>query len=254
MHYTVWMTLYETLAPLYDGLFPMNPKASVFLDSLFPAERRSRGLRALDAGCATGAQALDLASHGWTVVGIDSEAVMIDAASERARKEDHAGRASFFVADILGIEGRFGGQGFDLVLCLGNTLPHLARKGAASFLAQARKLMVPGGFLVLQTLNFDLAGVGPGFAFPDIVAAGATMKRSYQAPSPDHTGSLRFLVELLSDGKSQLGETLLTPLGPKPIGSLLGDAGFKPPVRHSGWDGLPFDGDRDLYCITVASS
>ena len=248
------MTLYETLAPLYDGLFPMNPKASAFLDSLFAVERRSRGLRALDAGCATGSQALDLAAHGWTVVGIDSEAVMIDAACGRARKEGHAERASFLVADILGIEGRFGGQGFDLVLCLGNTLPHLAAKGAASFLAQARKLLIPGGALVLQTLNFALAGVGPGFVFPDIVAGGATMKRSYQAPSPDHPGSLRFVVELLSDGKSQLGETHLTPLGPALIGSLLGDAGFKPPVRHSGWDGQPFDEARDLYCLTVATS
>ena len=254
MHYTIRMTLYETLAPLYDSLFPISPKASPFLDSLIPVERRLQEPRALDAGCATGAHALGLAALGWKVVGIDSEAAMIDAAQKLAIKDGLSEKASFLEADILGIEERFSKGSFDLVICLGNTLPHLGNSGAASFLTQAHALLAPGGVIVLQTLNFSMPGIGPGYVFPKITAGTATMKRCYRSPSHDHPESLRFVVELVSDGKSRLGETHLTPLGPKMIGSLLGDAGFKPPVRHSGWDGHPFDEDRDLYCLTVAAS
>ena len=254
MQYSVSMTLYETLAPLYDNLFPINAKATTFLDSLIPAERRSQEPRALDAGCATGAHALGLAALGWKVVGIDSEAAMIDAAQKLAVKVELSGKASFLEADILGIEERFGKGSFDLVICLGNTLPHLGSPGAASFLAQAHAVLAPGGVIVLQTLNFSMPGIGPGYVFPKITAGTATMKRCYRSPSRDHPESLRFVVELVSDGKSQLGETYLTPLSPKLIGSLLGDAGFKSAVRHSGWDGHPFDNGRDLYCLTVAAS
>ncbi len=254
MYYTNHMTLYETLAPLYDSLFPINSKATPFLDSLIPAERRSQEPRALDAGCATGAHALGLATLGWKVVGIDSEAAMIDAAQKLAIKAGLSEKASFLEADILGVEERFGTASFDLVICLGNTLPHLGNSGAASFLAQAHALLAPGGVIVLQTLNFSMPGIGPGYVFPKITAGTATMKRCYRSPSRDHPETLRFVVELVSDGKSRLGETNLTPLGPKMIGSLLGDAGFKRPVRHSGWDGHPFDEDRDLYCLTVAGS
>jgi SAM-dependent methyltransferase len=250
--YIISMTLYESLAPLYDGLFPVDSRASPFLDALVIGEGRSRGLRALDAGCATGAHALGLAALGWTVVGIDSEPAMIGVARERARREGLTERVTFFEADILEIEERFGNGSFDLVLCLGNTLPHLGASGAASFLAQARRALAPGGALVLQTLNFSLPGIGLGYAFPEIAAGGAALRRSYRTPPGDHPASLRFIVELESEGRSQVGETLLTPLGPRRIGSLLGDAGFEPPIRRSGWDGRPFDEGRDLYCVTIA--
>jgi SAM-dependent methyltransferase len=248
------MNLYEKLAPLYDNLFPIDSKASPFLDSVRGREGRSRGLRALDAGCATGAHALGLAALGWTTVGVDFEAAMISAARERAQSEGLTERASFFEANILDIEERFGNGSFDLVLCLGNTLPHLGALGLASFLAQAHRILGPGGDLVLQTLNFSLPGIGPGYAFPEIAVGGATMRRSYQAPPREHPELLRFVVELEGEERSQFSEALLLPLGPRRMDSLLGVAGFGTHIRYSGWDGRPFDEGRDLYCITVASS
>jgi hypothetical protein len=172
------------------------------------------------------------------------------------------------LGDILALEGAYDPASFDLVLCLGNTLPHLiggardsqggardrgARdRGAASFLAQAHSLLAPGGALLLQTLNFSLPRVGPGFVFPELAAGGAVMRRSYRAGPPEQPGTLRFVVELERDGGVQGAETLLIPLGPAQIGSLLGEAGFAPPRRLAGWDGGAFEADRDLYCITIA--
>jgi SAM-dependent methyltransferase len=252
------MTLYESLAPLYDALFPVDPATAAFLDALADLRADGGPWRLLDAGCATGAQALALAAHGWTAVGIDSETSMIELARQQAIGYGLQSRATFAEGDILGIEARFGGAAatpgdrFGLILCLGNTLPHLAEAGARSFLAQARALLAPGGALVLQTLNYSLPRVGPGFVFPEIAAQGATMRRSYQAAPLGQPGSLRFVVELESGGTTRRGETVLTPLAPRRIEDFLREAGFAAPARYAGWDGRAFDEAADLYCITVA--
>jgi glycine/sarcosine N-methyltransferase len=244
------MTLYESLAPLYEALFPINPRTVPFLDSLVPGGARER--RVLDAGCATGSHALALAALGWSATGVDSEASMIALAS--ARNPSPPGRCAFSVGDILDLNEGYEDASFDLVLCLGNTLPHLIGGGAAAFLSQARGLLAPGGALVLQTLNFALPRIGPGFVFPELSAQGAVMRRSYQSPPPEQAGTLRFVVELETGAGVQVSETPLLPLAPARIEELLAEAGFAPPSRISGWDGAAFDEGRDLYCVTVAGA
>ncbi len=239
--------IYSSLASSYDALFPASPEAEDFLASLAPARGRPR---VLDAGCATGAHALALAARGWEALGLDSEAAMIDAARAAARRAGLA--AEFRVADILGVASLLEGRSFDLVLCLGNTLPHLLGDGASSFLAQARGLLGPGGALVLQCLNFALPGVGPGYAFPELSAGGAVMRRRYEAPPREKAGLLRFVVSLEKNGRAETGETLLEPIPPSRLAALLGEAGFAPPTLSSGWAGRPFDEGSDPYLIAVA--
>jgi glycine/sarcosine N-methyltransferase len=247
------MPIYAALASSYDALFPASPQAGAFLDSL-PREGGPSGPRALDAGCATGSHALALAARGWTVVGLDSEAAMAAAAREAALRAGLAERASFAQGDILDLAKRFGGESFDLVLCLGNTLPHLLGEGAASFLAQARELLRPGGSLVLQCLNFALPGIGPGYEFPRLEAGGAVLERRYALPPPEAPEALRFIARLTKGGRAETGEALLQPLRPARVSSLLAGAGFAPPELYSGWGGGPFDEGGDTYLIAVAGA
>jgi glycine/sarcosine N-methyltransferase len=244
------MPLYASLAPRFDDLFPAHPKAAAFLDEL--SSRRQSGRLALDAGCATGAQALALAALGWTAFGVDTESAMIDIAKARALSAGLAERSTFIEADILDLEDRFSGKSFDLILCLGNTLPHLLGDGAESFLAQARRLLVPDGSLVVQTINYALPGIGPGFIFPELKTAGARLRRHYASPPPGHPNALRFVTELELEAVVERGETILQPLSPMRIESLLREAGFGAIHRVSGWDGRPFDEATDLYCVTIA--
>lgn len=72
--------------------------------------------RALDLGCGTGTNALWLAQHGWTAVGVDFSALAIESAR---RKTDWTSGATFVEGDVtrlseLGVEGPF-----DLVLDIG---------------------------------------------------------------------------------------------------------------------------------------
>lgn len=266
--YIYWMGLYEAIASSYDELFPLPPQAAPFLDALVAPRGGSRPRRLLDSGCATGSQALALAGLGWEAVGVDSEKAMIGLASARAEASGLAGRASFACLDMLKLEGLYQPGSFDLVLCLGNTLPHLRGGGAGAFLGQARRLLAPGGALVLQLLNFGLPDMGPGYSFPTISAGALEMRRRYEAlsgekggaaaeprPSPglkDSTEALRFVVELESPEDLRREETLLEPIAPPALAALLLRAGFPRLERYSAWSGASFDEAVDRYLISVA--
>lgn len=60
-----------------------------------------RGRRLLDAGCGTGALALEAARRGAAVVAIDLSAQLVALAEERAAREFDTGRLRFLVGDLL---------------------------------------------------------------------------------------------------------------------------------------------------------
>ena len=76
-----------------------------------------RGLRLLDAGCGTGALAMEAAQRGADVVAIDLSATLVNLARERwtdTIKTPGAGRILFSAGDML--DDRFGS--FDHVVCM----------------------------------------------------------------------------------------------------------------------------------------
>jgi magnesium-protoporphyrin O-methyltransferase len=60
-----------------------------------------RGLRLLDAGCGTGALAIEAARRGAEVVAVDLSPTLISLAHERAPRDLGAGRVTFVVGDLL---------------------------------------------------------------------------------------------------------------------------------------------------------
>ena len=67
-----------------------------------------RGLRLLDAGCGTGALAVEAARRGASVVAIDISPTLVNLARERAPRDLGNGRVDFAVGDMLAAElGRF---------------------------------------------------------------------------------------------------------------------------------------------------
>jgi len=60
-----------------------------------------RGARVLDAGCGTGALAIEAARRGADVLAIDISPTLVDLARERAPKDLGAGRVTFAVGDLL---------------------------------------------------------------------------------------------------------------------------------------------------------
>jgi SAM-dependent methyltransferase len=87
--------------------------------------QRAKGRRALDLGCGAGRNAFPLAAQGWNVLGVDLSLPMLQAASERARR-NHVG--GFKV--LLGAMERLPVRTASCDLIIAHGIWNLARSGA----------------------------------------------------------------------------------------------------------------------------
>ena len=254
------MALYESLARVYDALFPQPGAATAYLSGLRPGGGRHQdgapSPRVLDLGSATGSQLLALARLGWAGVGLEPCLPMLVQAREAAA---HAGLEGALAFEEGGMEDaalRFPKASFDLVLCLGNTLPHLkGRAELRTFARDARGLLKPGGNLVLQLLNYrpvlTALAAAPVFRLPEIEAPGIRFSRRYERAAG---GRLRFLTELRLGEEAPLGdETLLSPFLPTDLEAALAEAGLGTAERRPSWKGGLFLEESDPYLILRAA-
>jgi glycine/sarcosine N-methyltransferase len=144
--------LYDEFSESYDVMVSWNERlareGSFFRDLI----RRVDARRVLDVGCATGGHVLRFSEMGLEAVGVDPSSKMIQIAQSRA-----AGRSgvSFLQAGFGELAEKVGGK-FDLVVCLGNTLPHVLTKPALDdALQDMGAVLRENGLLAIQQLNYD---------------------------------------------------------------------------------------------------
>ncbi|KZM33695.1 magnesium-protoporphyrin O-methyltransferase [Oerskovia enterophila] len=128
------------------------------VDAMLP-----RGARILDAGCGPGRVGAELAARGHTVVGVDVDPVLIEAA-----ETDHPG-STWLVADIAELDLPTMGvdEPFDLIVCAGNVVTFLAPGTEVEVLRRFRAHLAPGGRAVVGF------GAGRGYAFDAFFADAA---------------------------------------------------------------------------------
>lgn len=145
-------TFYDRLAPLFDVMTDWASRLEVEGPFLFRLLEQNKARTILDAACGSGGHALALAGRGYNVVGTDISPAMIELARAKAAAFDSA---SFYVAELGDLASHF--PPFDVVLCLGNSLPHLLTEADLTrALADLTACLRPGGLLILHNLNYDL--------------------------------------------------------------------------------------------------
>jgi cyclopropane fatty-acyl-phospholipid synthase-like methyltransferase len=108
------------------------------------------GMRLLELGSARGDTAFFLAPRVGEVVGVDAAAVAVEAARAEAERRG-AENVRFEVADARALPGAVG-TGFDAVL-LADFVEHVLDDVLAASLAEAMRVLAPGGALAIYTPN-----------------------------------------------------------------------------------------------------
>lgn len=153
----------------------------------------ARGSRVLDAGCGPGRVGGRLAGAGHTVVGVDVDPVLIEAA-----EQDHPG-PKWLVGDLaeLDLPSRGIAEGFDAIVCAGNVMTFLAASTRRAVVANFASHLNPTGRAVVGF------GAGRGYDFDeffaDVEAAGLVVDLKLSTWDLRPFGSASdFLVAVLS--------------------------------------------------------
>ncbi len=141
---------YDTLADRYDAMTQFSARLDAQRRVLSDLLQRYPARRAVDMGCGTGVHAIALAQLGVDVTGVDVSEGMLGKA--RMHAAEIGVTVEFLHGDFLAGIPR---PPADLILCLGNSLPHLeSRDALAEALGHWRALCAEGRHVVIQLLNY----------------------------------------------------------------------------------------------------
>ena len=248
--------MYDDFSADYDRFVDWPGRLAAELPFI---ERKLEALaarRVLDAACGTGMHALALAQRGYAAVGADLSVGMIEQARDNAASVGIDAR--FEVAGFGELSDRVG-TGFDAVLCLGNSLPHLLTAAdLASALADFAACLRPGGLLLVQNRNFDaVLDRRERWMEPQSRQEGEiewVFLRFYDF-EPD--GALTFnMVTLRRAGagawKQHVTATRLWPMQESALTASLDTAGFEEIVCWGDLQGTPFEPNRSPNLVVEA--
>lgn len=126
-------------------------RKSLLPDGLLRLIRSTKAKSILEFGCGTGSAAVGLSLEKYNVTAVDLSADMLKSARDKARK--YKSDSQFRKGDITAIDLK---TKFDLLICLGNTMPLIYRLPAARRLfANFARHLNPGGTLIIQQLNYN---------------------------------------------------------------------------------------------------
>jgi SAM-dependent methyltransferase len=195
----------------------------------------------LELGCGSGRVALHLARLGHEVVGLDTDASLVEASNSRAREEALPARAAVADATSFALETRFGLviAPMQLVQILGG------EPSRRAMLARVAAHLEPGGLLaatLVEPRDLPDASTGSfedrgGAPLPDVRELDGWIYSSL--PLSVHRANGRISIERLRQAVSPSGElseevdiTELDPLSPSTFEAEARDAGLRATARR----------------------
>ncbi|MDZ7373610.1 MAG: class I SAM-dependent methyltransferase [candidate division KSB1 bacterium] len=236
---------YAHLAPRYASLTGVTPAAGV--DRQLASLVGRLGIkRVVDVACGSGKHAAALVSLGVATVGVDASIEMLRAAKK-------CERGIWLIAGDMQHVGNFLRPGWDAVLCLGNSLPHLlSQKSLLATLKGFWQLLSPGGHAILQLLNYPLL-----IAKNERIVAVTRSQDSVFVRFNDYLGrAVRFNVLEIhwSDTgvEHRLISTMLKPYAPDEVLEALRRTGFVQVGIYSGLGLEPFIPSQSRSAVIIA--
>lgn len=239
---------YGDLAAYYSLLFPLNDRQRDFFVHLLaggPVES------ALDVGCGTGEHLAWFSARGVRAFGLEPDAAMF----RELRRRSWPGTVPTLVqAGVEALPAAIGERP-DLVLCLGNTLPHLpGRDAIGDAVRRMAGVLSPHGRLVVQTVNFDKVLQLRSASFPVIERAlpeggRVAFHREYDLRAlPDQ---VQFKTRLETPAGDRSASWPLVPLRRDELVGFLRDAGLAGIEAYGDYSRIPFAADSPALIIVA---
>ena len=191
----------------------------------------------IEVGCGTGRTAGHLAGPDLNVRATDLDPEMIGQAREKGYPD--VGFAVLGMLETLEAEAPGVANG---ILCLGNTLPHLAdRREAEHFFSESFRVLAPGGLLVIQILNYRRIITEGRLSMPDLESGGLLFRRR-QEYRPDEERVI-FHTEVDDGSRVESRSHRMLPRRFEELNRLAAEGGLRPDGSGSAWDGTPVRDD-----------
>lgn len=163
------MGFYQELSKYYDIIFPPEQAQVDFIVSSVKP-----GGSVFDVACGSGGYSAELYKRGLKVHACDLDYEMVRSAMKRFR-ESHMEITAKKV-DMTELSKKYGSQ-FDGVFCIGNSIAHLHDlEQIKRALTEMKSILVEGGSIILQTINFDRVKKYNIKELPEIVASNGDLR------------------------------------------------------------------------------
>ncbi|HEY7527712.1 MAG TPA: methyltransferase domain-containing protein, partial [Candidatus Deferrimicrobiaceae bacterium] len=234
----------------YDALFPVSDAQRELFDWILG---RGEVRRVADAGCGSGAQLLHFARAGLSCTGFDPDPSLVALARQKLAPYPDARVEIGGFADTV----RLVSPAADLLLCLGNSLVHVPQGEAARFLSDAASVLSPGGWLLLQILNYERL-FREGITDLPLMRAGEGSIEFRRRYVWEGQRDIRFQTSLRVAGgegpRILRNEIPLHPIYPDDLWEMLSAAGFAPIRFHGDFARSEFTPDSEaLVCVARKS-
>jgi SAM-dependent methyltransferase len=248
--------MYDAFSSDYDRFVDWPGRLAAEMPYIEQELQAAKAHRVLDAACGTGMHAIALAQQGYTVVGTDLSAGMIEQAQANATAR---GVGTRFEVAGFGVLSAQVGTDFDAVLCLGNSLPHLLTPAdLVATLADFGACLQSGGMLLIQNRNFD-AVLAHDQRWMDPQAHREEQKEwlFFRFYDFEPEGLLKFnMVTLQREGANAWSQhvtsTRLRPWRQKELTAAVVAAGFDAVTYYGDMSSAPFDPEHSPNLIVVA--
>jgi len=146
------MCFYNQIADSYDEMTNLDSHMDGIRSFIERIKTRYELRSAIDVACGTGRHAVVMSQMGIRAVGADISAAML----EKARAFTRQARVQTqWINCPMQELSQHVNENFDIVLCLGNSLPHiLSQEDIDKTISGFAKVLRPGGVLFIQLLNY----------------------------------------------------------------------------------------------------
>jgi glycine/sarcosine N-methyltransferase len=147
------MSSFDDLALAYDNSIDWDARLNREIPFLLTHFVQGVSARILDIACGSGRHSIALAEKSHSVTGFDNSQSMINAAQELANEKGVS--VDFLKADMLEFVEMVG-TGFNLAICLGNSLALLPSfEQVAQVIEHVHTILDTEGIFIFQVLNFE---------------------------------------------------------------------------------------------------